>query len=83
MLIAMLMLAAAPTAAAAPAATPAAGKAPTAKVECRMISEPGSRIPNRVCRLDKEWDLLADDAQNDLRSSRNARGIGNNPGPGI
>jgi hypothetical protein len=41
-----------------------------------MITEPGSRIPNRVCRLDKEWEALAKDAQDDVASSRNGRGVG-------
>jgi hypothetical protein len=71
-------------ASAAPAAQPAKAPAPvqeaTAKIECRMITEPGSRIPNRVCRLDKEWEALAQDAQDDMRSSRNQRAIGLNPG---
>jgi hypothetical protein len=62
-------------------ATPAAAnpQAPTAKVECRMVQEPGSRIPTRICRLDKEWEALAKDAQDDLRSSRNSRGVAVNP----
>ena len=59
---------------ASPAAMPPIGSkttlAPTAKVDCRMVQEVGSRIPVRICRLDNEWDLLAEDAQNDMRSSR-------------
>ena len=47
--------------AAAAAATP--GQKPTAKVECRLEREVGSRIPTKICRLDKEWELLAKDAQ--------------------
>lgn len=78
MLTMLFVLAAAPTAA---ATTPtAAGQAPTAKVECRMVQEPGSRIPTRICRLDKEWELLAKDTQDDMKSSRNGRGVGLNPG---
>jgi hypothetical protein len=84
MLMTALILANA--AAAAPAAQPtsasANGQAPTAKVECRMVQEPGSRIPTKICRLDKEWDLLAKDVQDDLASSRNGRGVGLNPGDG-
>ena len=72
MLITALMLAQATTAAA-----PAQGQAPTAKVECRMIQEVGTRIPTKVCRLDKEWALLAKDAQDDLNRSANQR---RNPG---
>ena len=62
-------------AAAASNAIPAVGsttaQTPTAKVECRMIAEAGTRIPARICRLDKEWELLAKDAQEDMRTSRN------------
>ncbi|HET9812671.1 MAG TPA: hypothetical protein VFP57_03305, partial [Sphingomicrobium sp.] len=71
MLTFILMMAATPTA--TPAAAPAAGQQATAKVECRMIAEPGSRIPTRICRLDKEWELLAKDAQDDLQRSANQR----------
>jgi len=76
MLAAMLLV----QAAASPQQNPAPSKEqlPTAKVECRMIKETGSRIPTRVCRLDKEWELLAKDAQDDLRSSRN-KSFGMNP----
>jgi hypothetical protein len=64
----------------APAATPVQAKdqTPTAKVECRMVQEAGSRIPTKVCRLDKEWELLSKDAQDDMRSSRNSRSKPNN-----
>ena len=75
MLITALMFAQAAAAAAAPA--PAQGQTPTAKVECRLIQEVGSRIPERVCRLDKEWEMLAKDAQDDLNRSANQR---RNPG---
>lgn len=82
MLMTALILANA--AAAAPAAQPtsasANGQAPTAKVECRMVQEPGSRIPTKICRLDKEWELLAKDAQDDLRNSRNSHGAGMSSG---
>ncbi|HEX6072602.1 MAG TPA: hypothetical protein VFY95_06320 [Sphingomicrobium sp.] len=77
MLVGLLLFAAAP--AAQPNPAPATGQAPTAKVECRMVQEPGSRIPTRICRLDKEWEALAKDAQDDLRSSRNSRGVAVNP----
>ena len=67
---------------ATPASTPTVGTttgmAPTAKVECRMVAEAGTRIPSRVCRLDKEWELLAKDAQEDLRTSRNRTVAPNN-----
>lgn len=73
MLLTALMMAQA--AVATPASAPAVGtktdQAPTAKIECRMIAEAGTRIASRVCRLDKEWELLARDAQDDMRTSRN------------
>jgi hypothetical protein len=65
----------------ATSAAPAQGQAPTAKVECRLITEAGSRIPTKVCRLDKEWELLAKDMQDDLNRSSNRRSNpGNRPG---
>jgi hypothetical protein len=80
MLMTTLMLAQAAAAAAASPA-PAPGQAPTAKVECRLITEAGSRIPTKVCRLDKEWELLAKDMQDDLNRSTNRRSNpGNRPG---
>jgi len=78
MLVSLFVLAAAPAAAAANSATPAA-QLPTAKVECRMVKEAGSRIATRICRLDKEWELLSKDAQDDWRNSRNSREVGLNP----
>jgi hypothetical protein len=70
--IALTMLAQA--AAGAPATPPSAkAEIPRAKVECRMIEDTGSRIQTKVCRLDKEWELLAKDTQDDLRNSRNSR----------
>ena len=69
------------TSAAATAPAPAQGQTPTAKVECRLITEAGSRIPTKICRLDKEWELLAKDVQDDLNRSSNRRSNpGNSPG---
>jgi hypothetical protein len=76
-MIATLLLISAAAAAEAPA-TPAKAQLPTDRVECRMIQETSSRIPIRVCRLSQEWELLAKDAQDDLRSSRNQRSVVNN-----
>ena len=77
MLVTALMLA---QAAAAAPATPAESKrqTPIAKVECRMVQEAGSRIPTKVCRLDKEWELLSKDAQDDVKRSANQRSIPTN-----
>ena len=80
MLFTALMLAQA-TAATQSTPVQAKGQTPTAKVECRMIQDVGSRIPTRVCRLDKEWELLAKDTQDDLNRSANRRtNAGNSPG---
>ena len=49
-----------------------AGAERTAKVNAAGKGS-GSRIPTKVCRLDKEWELLARDAQDDLRDSRSSR----------
>ena len=70
-LIAALMLSQAAAASAGPAPAPA--QLPVANAECRMIMEPGSRIPTKVCRLDKEWDLLARDAQHAALGGRAGR----------
>ena len=75
MFIGLLMLSAAPVA----QPMPAKGQTPTAKIECRMIQEPGSRIPTKICRLDKEWDLLAKDAQDSVNTSRNKTIGANSP----
>ena len=78
MMITTLLLLSAAAAAEAPATTPAKAQVPTERVECRMIQETSSRIPIRVCRLSQEWELLAKDAQDDLRASRNQRSVVNN-----
>ena len=76
MLITALMISQATSAS---ATVPAHCTAPTAKVECRMFQETGSRLSSKVCRLDKEWELLAKDAQEDMNRSVNRR---SNPGNG-
>ena len=70
MLLVGLLLAQVAGTAPAQGASPPKAALPTAKVECRMVMETGSRIPTRICRLDKEWELLAKDAQDDLQNSR-------------
>ena len=52
------------------------------KVVCRMIQEPNSRIPSRVCRKKSEWDQMARQTEDDLRSSRNQRTSGGMTVPG-
>ena len=43
------------------------------KVMCRMIQETYSRIPSRICRKNSEWERMARETQDDLKSSRNQR----------
>jgi hypothetical protein len=71
MLLTAMLFAEATAQAAMPTPGTKTNQAPTAKVECRMVAEAGTRIPTRICRLDKEWELLAKDAQDDMRTSRN------------
>lgn len=77
MFASLLFLAAAQ--AASPQPAPANTQQPAPKMECRSVLEPGSRIPNRVCRLSTEWEAMAQATQNDVRNSRNQRGGGYNP----
>lgn len=56
---------------AAPVAQPAAPAVD--KVMCRMIQEPNSRIPLRICRKKSEWEQIEREVQESLRSSRNQR----------
>jgi hypothetical protein len=77
MVLSLLALAAVQTA--QPAPTPAADQKPADKMECRNITEPGSRIPSRVCRLHSEWEQMAKATQDDVNSTRNGRGVGINP----
>ena len=48
-------------------------KAAEDKVMCRMIQEAYSRIPSRLCRKQSEWERMAKETQDDIRSSRNDR----------
>ena len=79
MFVSLYLLAVAPVAATQAAPTADGPHSATAKIECRMVQEPGSRIPTKVCRLDKEWDALAKDAQADMNSSRNKSLGANSP----
>lgn len=75
MLLASLLLIAAP----APAGEPATvvQKAPVSpnKIVCRSETELGSRIPRRVCQTQAEWEEMARQTQEDLANSRNDRAI--------
>lgn len=43
------------------------------KVVCRRVTEAHSRIPVRVCRTELQWEVMARENQEDLRSSRHKR----------
>ena len=76
MFVSFLLLAAQ---AAQPTPAQPASQKVAAKMECRNVTEPGSRIPERVCKPHEEWEALAKATQDDLASSRN-RGVGQNSG---
>ena len=67
-----LLLMAAQVASGQPAAA-----GPEDKVMCRTVQEPQSRIPNRICRKQSEWDRSERETQEELRSSRHQRTTGN------
>lgn len=59
-----------------PSPPPSSNQKPAIKMECRNITEPGSRIPERVCKSPDEWAQLAKETQDDLSSARTRRGAG-------
>ena len=71
----------APAAAASAPASPPPAKPRTVylmakeegKVVCRLITEAHSRIPSRICRTELQWEEIARENQEDLRSSRHKR----------
>lgn len=78
--LSLLALLAPATAAWAPASASTGRPAPTylmAKEEgmvvCRSVTEAHSRIPFRVCRTELQWEGIARENQEDLRSSRHKR----------
>ena len=73
MVTAILLLAAQ-----APALAPSATAKPAAaeKMVCQLVYQARSRIPDRLCLKQSEWDKMADANRDDLGSSRNARGAG-------
>jgi hypothetical protein len=72
MITAMLLLAAQ----AAAAAPPATAKPAAEKMVCQSVYQARSRIPDRLCLTQSEWDKMAEANQNDLKNSRNARSAG-------
>jgi hypothetical protein len=72
-MITVMLLLVAQTAAAAPAATV---KSTAEKMKCQLVYQANSRIPDRLCLTQLEWDKMADANQDDVGSSRNARSSG-------
>lgn len=46
------------------------------KVVCKLITQGDSRIPTRVCRTELQWEEMARENEQDVRSSRNQRSCG-------
>jgi len=72
MITAMLLLAAQ----ASVPAGPATAKPPAEKMKCQLIYQARSRIPDRLCLTQAEWDKIAKANQDDMASTRNARSDG-------
>ena len=72
-MVTFMVLLAAQAAAAAP---PAKANPPAEKMKCQLIYQANSRIPDRLCLTQAEWDKMADANKDDLASSRNARSSG-------
>ena len=70
-MITAILLVAAQAAAAPPIAKPAAEKK-----KCQLIYQARSRIPDKLCLTQAEWDKMADANRDDWTSSRNARSSG-------
>jgi len=67
MITALLLFAAQ---AAVPAA-PATAKPPPEKMKCQLIYQANSRIPDKLCMPQSEWDRIAKENRDDLGSTRN------------
>jgi len=72
-MIAVLLLLATQPAAATPPATVKPG---AEKMKCQLIYQARSRIPDRLCLTQSEWDKIAKENSDDLASSRNQRSAG-------
>jgi len=57
-------------------AGPATAKPPAEKMKCQLIYQARSRIPDRLCLTQAEWDKIAKANQDDMASTRNARSDG-------
>jgi hypothetical protein len=78
--LSLLALLAPATAASAPASASAGRPVPIylmakeeGKVVCKSVTEAHSRIPVRVCRTELQWEGIARENQEELRSSRHKR----------
>lgn len=72
-MITVVLLLAAQAAAPPP---PTTAKPPAEKKKCQLIYQARSRIPDKLCLTQAEWDKIADANRDDWTSSRNARSAG-------
>ena len=72
MITVMLLLAA--QAAAQP--SPETTKPPAQKMRCQLVYQARSRIPDKLCLTQAEWDKIAAANRDDWASSRNQRSSG-------
>ena len=72
-MIAALLLLTAQAAAPAPAAT---AKPAAQKMRCQLVYQARSRIPDKLCLTQAEWDKIADANRDDWEGSRNQRSSG-------
>ena len=78
--LSLLALLAPAAVASAPVSAAAAKPAPNylmakeeGKLVCRRVTEAHTRIPARVCRTELQWEEIARQNQEELRSSRHKR----------
>jgi hypothetical protein len=72
--LALLLLT--PTAAATTVNAGPARQSADDKIVCKLTTEAGTKIPQRVCRTQGDWEKISKDAQDDIKSSRNQRSCG-------
>jgi hypothetical protein len=53
-----------------PSAQPPAEKSDPNKIICHLESDVSSRIPQRVCRTQAQWDRIARDTEEDIKQAK-------------
>ena len=72
----MFLIVMAGMAAQAAAVTPQSASPPPNRIECRMVQQINTRIPQRVCLSQAKWDQIERENQAEMRSSRHRHGDG-------